>query len=90
MSRRHTSLSNAAAVDVTREIDSRYDNVKIVADNIDAINMLADLTIPDIETLVEGGIKGLTPEITFSIDAQGNLVYDVSYTDQIDFAVEEW
>lgn len=90
MPRRSTTLTNAASIDVTREIDSKYDKVKTVADNIDAIQTLADLAIPNLESLVENGIKGLTPSYTFSIDSEGNLVYDVSYIDTIDIAVEEW
>lgn len=90
MPRRSTSLTNDASVDITREIASKYDKVKTVADNIETIETLADLSIPDLESLVENGVKGLTPSYTFFIDSQGNLVYEVSYIDLVDIAVEEW
>lgn len=42
MSRRSSSLNNYTGTGITREIDSRYDDVKIVADNIDDIVLAAD------------------------------------------------
>lgn len=40
MPRRSTSLNNTTGTAITREIDSKYDNVKIVADNIADIDAI--------------------------------------------------
>lgn len=57
MASRRTSLSDYADLAIAREIDSKYDDVKIVADNIDKVITLAD-NIGDI-----GEIKLIANEI---------------------------
>lgn len=122
MPRRATTLNNNARLDITREIESKFDYVRTVAENIDAIQALAGvdsqtllsllneatnftgltvvsgeeagwnpatkvLTVPTVQgpTGLTGpagnnGRNGLTPEIEFSLDQNGDIVYNITYT----------
>lgn len=53
MPRRSTTLTAAGTVDITRDINSRYDTVKEVADNIDAIVALAGVDSQELLSLLE-------------------------------------
>lgn len=61
MSRRGTSLNNKTGTAITREIDSKYDNVKVVAANISVIEAIAtaieDGTLDSSDLLVEEPLK---------------------------------
>ena len=43
MPTRATSLQNSTLTGLTREVGSKYDKIKLVADNIDAIEAVADV-----------------------------------------------
>lgn len=58
MASRRTSLSDYADLAIAREIDSKYDDVRTVADNIDKVILVAD-NIEDIDTL-----KAIAEDVT--------------------------
>lgn len=59
MSRRSTSLNNITGTAITREIDSKYDNVKIVADSITQVENVSDsITAGDL--IGANAIAGMT------------------------------
>ena len=57
MPTRATSLQNSTLTGLTREIGSKYDEVKLVADNIDAIKAVADAMAAG----CGGQLLGITP-----------------------------
>jgi hypothetical protein len=54
MGRRSTSLNNYTATAITREIDSKYDNVKVVADKIDEVEVVAGLDLASTVSAIAG------------------------------------
>ena len=60
MSRRSSSLNNFTLTAITREIGSKYDDVKEVADNIDTITAIADSDILNLteEQLTNAALGG--------------------------------
>lgn len=67
MASRRTSLSDYADLAIAREIDSKYDDVRIVADNIDKVILVAD-NIEDIDAL-----KAIAEDVTTVANIQAEV-----------------
>lgn len=67
MASRRTSLSDYADLAIAREIDSKYDDVRVVADNIDKVIILAD----NIEEI--GELKLIADEIVTVAGIQAEI-----------------
>ena len=65
MPTRATSLQNSTLTGLTREVGSKYDKIKLVADNIDAIEAVADA--------MAAGVKGSRITVVSSLPSTGTL-----------------
>lgn len=79
MTRRANSLGSTPTA-ISREIDSQYDNVKIVADNIDSVNSIA-IYVDDI-VAVSDAVVSSAEVLTTAIDELG--VIETNVTDARD------